>query len=89
MTKELLQKFISSSCSEQEQEYVYSWISDPKNKEEVAAIMKISWDKMPNNIPEGIPDKQYFIQSVLEKNNDLNLKYKLIKKQIPNKNGFY
>lgn len=73
MTKELLQKFISSSCSEQEQEYVYNWISDPKNKEEVSAIMKISWDKSPNEIPEGMPDKQYFIQSVLEKNNDYNL----------------
>lgn len=70
MTKELFQKFIDGSCSEDEQEYMYSWISDPGNKEEVTAIMKISWDNISDEMPKDVQSKQSFIKNVLQNNND-------------------
>lgn len=73
MTKEILQKFIDNSSSEEEKEYVYDWISNPKNKEEISAIMKISWDNMPAKMPEGVQSKTDFIQNALRKNNDNKL----------------
>jgi ferric-dicitrate binding protein FerR (iron transport regulator) len=76
MTKELLQKFMSGSCSEQEQEYIYQWISNPDNKEEVAAMMKISWDKVSEKLPQGVCNKNELIKGVLERNNDFQFSFK-------------
>ncbi|MEQ9286250.1 MAG: FecR domain-containing protein [Cyclobacteriaceae bacterium] len=84
MTKEILQKFINNSCSEAETEYIYDWLSDPTNKEEISAIMKISWDNMPADMPEEARSKKYFVQNVLEKNNDHKLLFDR-KEAVPEK----
>lgn len=70
MTKHLLEKFINNSCSEEECEYVYSWISDVGNKEEISAMMKLSWDKMSDKMPEDVRSKRSYIRNVLQSNND-------------------
>ncbi|MFT7160734.1 MAG: transmembrane sensor [Bacteroidia bacterium] len=70
MTKHLLEKFINNSCSEEEHDYVYSWISDLGNKEEVSAMMKLSWDKMSDKMPEDVRSKRSYIRNVLQSNND-------------------
>ncbi|MCG8310803.1 MAG: FecR domain-containing protein [Cytophagales bacterium] len=70
MDKGLLKKFFDGTCSKEEMEYVYDWLSNPDNKEAATAIMKVSWDNASSNIPEEVKSKRRFIQQVLQENND-------------------
>ncbi len=71
MNKELFKKFIRGTCTEGEEKHVYAWFSNPANKDSATALMKISWDNMPSEIPQNVKSKQLFIQQVLQRSNDI------------------
>ena len=53
MNRDLILKFLNNQTTEKENQKVSRWLSDPKNEEEVSAILKSDWEQTNAAKPEG------------------------------------
>lgn len=63
----LIKKFLKKQCNEEELQQVYRWLNDPKNNEEVAALLKNSWHQVSDKKPEADVDLEKLRNQILDK----------------------
>lgn len=67
MDKLLLKKFLNKKCTTEELQRVYSWLNDPKNSEEVTALLKNSWSQVSDKKPDADVDIEKLRRRILNK----------------------
>ncbi|MDN5212736.1 DUF4974 domain-containing protein [Fulvivirgaceae bacterium BMA12] len=67
MNKLLIRKFFKKQCNEEELQQVYAWLHDPKNNEEVTALLKNSWHRASDSKAQADTDMEKLRYRILEK----------------------
>ena len=67
MNKLLIRKFFKKQCNAEELQQVYTWLNDPKNNEEVTALLKNSWHQASDSKAQADTDMEKLRCQILEK----------------------
>lgn len=65
--EELIKSFFKGECSEEQMEQLRNWLNNPKNKEQVDALLAKTWEQSDADIPEVGIDKARMLQGIMKK----------------------